>query len=359
MQMAPDKLPLALATATLLVLATMPASGVASNHGEHAAHAGAALADLADQGFVGSVLVAWGGEVLFSGDFGFDPQPRAVPSYWIASITKQFVAAGILILEQRGQLNLDDPISEHLLDVPADKSGITVFHLLTHTSGLEQVYAADGVTDEVAARNALLGAPFVSEPGGQFSYANDNYNLLALVLERYTDQSYEDFLRHEILEPTGMRHSAFWGEPIEQGTIVPPVAAPFQGGTPEPNWGFRGATGMRASVGDLFAWVQSLAGDGSLAKNSVNLLMGNHVQTAGGTEIGFNWFGGQTESGVRMLFSRGQESFGGNAVIYLYPEQNLTIITATNAGPAETGEGPVQGWSRLSHQALAAIYLDP
>ena len=60
-----------------------------------------------------------------------------------------------------------------------------------------------------------------------------------------------------------------------------------------------------------------------------------------------------------MLFSRGQESFGGNAVIYLYPEQNLTIITATNAGPAETGEGPVEGWSRLSHKALAAIYLDP
>jgi hypothetical protein len=58
-----------------------------------------------------------------------------------------------------------------------------------------------------------------------------------------------------------------------------------------------------------------------------------------------------------MKFSRGQESFGGNAVIYVYPVQRLTIITATNAGPAETGDGPVTGWSRLAHQVLAEIYL--
>jgi CubicO group peptidase (beta-lactamase class C family) len=358
MQIVPYRFRLAVVTATLLAFALTSMAGAATKGSEREAKASAVLADLADQGFVGSVLVARGGEVLFSGDFGFDPQPRAVPSFWIASITKQFVAAGILILEQRGQLNLDDPISEHLLDVPADKSEITLFHLLTHTSGLEQMYAADGLTDETGARNALLGSPLVAEPGEQFSYANDNYNLLALVLDRRTNQSYEGFLRHEIFEPTGMRHSASWGEPIEQGSVVPPVEVPFQDDTTEPNWGFRGATGMRASVGDLFAWVQSLDGDWPLSKNSVDLLMGNHVQTAGGTEIGFNWFGGQTESGVRMLFSRGQESYGGNAVIYLYPEQDLTIITATNAGPAETGEGPVEGWSRLSHKALAAIYLD-
>ena len=76
-----------------------------------------------------------------------------------------------------------------------------------------------------------------------------------------------------------------------------------------------------------------------------------------GAEIGFNWFGRHTDQGVYMKFTRGQESFGGNAVIYDYPDQQVTIITATNAGPAETGDGPVEGWSRKTHQALAAIFV--
>ena len=58
-----------------------------------------------------------------------------------------------------------------------------------------------------------------------------------------------------------------------------------------------------------------------------------------------------------MKFSRGQESFGGNAVIYDYPVQGVTIITATNAGPPESGEGAVEGWSRKTHRALADIFI--
>jgi hypothetical protein len=58
-----------------------------------------------------------------------------------------------------------------------------------------------------------------------------------------------------------------------------------------------------------------------------------------------------------MKFSRGQESFGGNAVIYIYPEHDLVIITATNAGPAESGDGAVTGWSRRAHEILERVYL--
>ena len=97
--------------------------------------------------------------------------------------------------------------------------------------------------------------------------------------------------------------------------------------------------------------------DEILTPESIDLLMGNHVQTAGGTEIGFNWFARSNDDGIFMRFSRGQESFGGNAVIYIYPEQELTIITATNAGPAESGDGAVTGWSRRAHEILAGVYL--
>jgi CubicO group peptidase (beta-lactamase class C family) len=319
--------------------------------------ASAAMAEFERQGFVGSVLVAKDGEIIYSRDSGLEKEPKAVPSYWIASITKQFVAAGILLLQQREQLNIHDSITEYLPNVPADKSNITIFQLLTHTSGLSQMYAADDIADKEKALESLLRTELEIRPGEQFSYANDNYNILAIILENVSGQNYEDFLRTEILVPAGMQCSGFWGEPADNRTYVPPVITQLPDISLQPNWGFKGATGMRASVQDLFAWTKLLKSEKLLSRDSVALLMGNHVELASGTKVGFNWFGQYTEDGIYTQFSRGHESFGGNTVIYLYPALNVTIVTATNAGPAETGEGPVSGWSRETHKALANIFL--
>lgn len=308
----------------------------------------------AQDGFAGSVLVARGDEVVFERDIGVEP--GTPPSYWIASITKQFVATGILLLQQDGELDIHNPIDRYLDPVPGDKRDITILHLLTHTSGLRQNYAADGIRDKAEALTALLKPELQSIPGEEFGYANDNYNLLAMILENVSGMRYEDFLRSRIFEPAGMRHSGSWGMPAGSDQ-VPPVISPMGDAMMQPNWGFRGATGMRASVADLHAFLAALNSGRLLSTESVALLMGNHVQTAGGTEIGFNWFGRRNEDGIYMKFSRGQESFGGNAVIYIYPERDLTIITATNAGPAETGDGSVTGWSRVTHEILAKIYL--
>lgn len=342
---------------SLLAIAIPSIAGLAPPTGNRDLLASAAMAELEHQGFVGSVLVAKDGEVIFSRDCGFREGPKAVPSYWIASITKQFVAAGILLLQQRGRLDIHHSIAEYLPDVPADKADITIFQLLTHTSGLPQAYAADGIEDEEKALESLLGTKLKFRPGTQFSYANDNYNLLAIILENVSGQIYEDFLRKEFLVPAGMNNSGFWGEAAESGTYVPPMITPLADVALRPNWGFRGATGMRASVQDLFAWTRLLESGKLLTNASVKLLMGNHVQLASGTEVGFNWFGRTNDNGIHGRFSSGSESFGGNALIYLYPAQNLTIVTATNAGPAETGDGPVEGWSRKAHNALAEIFL--
>ena len=342
-----------------LLAITIPSlADLAPGSGSRNQLASTAMAELERQGFVGSVLVAKHGEVVYSRDCGFDKDLEAVPSYWIASISKQFTAAGILLLQQRGKLDIHDSIADYLPNVPADKSGITIFQLLTHTSGLPQNYAADGIADKGKALNALLSSKLKFRPGERFSYANDNYNILAIILENVSGQRFEDFLRKEILLPAGMEHSGFWGEPADDGAYVPPTITPLSDSVSQPNWGFRGATGMRASVQDLFVWTKIIKSEKILSRESVALLMGNHVQSADGTEVGFNWFGRRTEDGIYMKFSPGSESFGGNAVIYLYPAQNLTIVTATNAGPAETGDGPVEGWSRKALKALAGIFLD-
>lgn len=340
----------------LLLVVTTLTSTIVFAQDKHEA-ADAALQEIARQGFVGSVLVARDSDIEYAGDFGFLEELTSTPSYWIASITKQFVATGILLLHERGELDINEPVSAYLEGVPDDKAGITLFQLLTHTSGVAQNYAADGIANRSDALQALLAAELQSEPGKTFSYANDNYNILAIVLEIVSGQSYETFMHEQVFMPAGMRETASWGSPISSTSFVPPVVTPMAPAAMQRNWGFRGATGMRASVPDLFSFLQSLEAGVLLSEQSLVLLQGNHIQTAGGTEIGFNWFGRRLDNGYYARFSRGQESFGGNAVIYIYPERGLTIITATNAGPAETGDGPVTGWSRVTHEALAEIFL--
>lgn len=341
----------------LLIFSFASISAASSLDEENQRAADDAIDALERQGYAGSVLVAQSGIIRYHRDSGVDVSSSCVPSYWIASITKQFVAVGILILHEREKLNIHDSIAIHLPTVPAEKSEITIFHLLTHTSGLQQEYAADGIADRDSALNSLLASDLRTKPGDQFSYANDNYNLLAIILEIRSGMSYEEFLRAEILLPAGMKNSGSWGMQLERGTCVPPVATQLEQGALSPNWGFRGATGMRASVLDLYSFMQLLQNPAFLSKESVDMLMGNHLQLSSGTEIGFNWFGQYSDQGIYTKSTRGQESFGGNAVVYHYPKQRLTIITATNAGPAETGDGPIKGWSRKTHEALAGIYV--
>ena len=181
--------------------------------------ADAALLEIERQGFVGSVLVARQGQIEYSGDFGFSGDLDSTPSYWIASITKQFVAAGILLLYEQGALDIHKPMSAYLANVPADKDDITLFHLLIHTSGLQQNYAADGITDKTEALEALLKPELMSQPGKEFAYAGDNYNILAIVLEEVSGKSYEEFLRSEVFAPSGMQHAASWGCPTIDGNV--------------------------------------------------------------------------------------------------------------------------------------------
>src|SRR5213080_4618910 len=95
----------------------------------------------ANRQFMGSVLVARGSEVLFSKGYGSANLEWSIPNspttkFRLGSITKQFTAASILLLEERGKLKLDDPVKKHMSDAPAARDKVTIFHLLTHTSGI-------------------------------------------------------------------------------------------------------------------------------------------------------------------------------------------------------------------------------
>ena len=310
-----------------------------------------AMEALVSRGFAGSVLVACGGATIFAGDFGLPPHEGRIPSYWIASISKQFTAAAVLKLAEQGRLSLADRLGAYFPYVSADKSDITLMQLATHRSGLSQADAADGHNAREAAARAIFSVPLESAPGTQFRYSNDNYALLAMVVELTSGERIEDYVQQHLLTPAGLTEVGFWpgaGEAYVPRRLMPP--GPELAG---PNWGMRGSDGMRASVHDLLLWVSALDAGEVLSPESLARLYGPHLTLADGDGVGMGWFWSPAEGGLRWQWTRGTEDTGPNAILYRLWGTPLTIIAATNAGPAEDA-GP--GWSRQARDALMEIY---
>ena len=162
------------------------------------------------QMFMGSVLVAKDGKIIFSKSYGMADLEWSVPNspttrFNIASMTKQFTAASILLLEDRGKLKTDDLVKKYLPDAPASWDKITIYHLLTHTSGIPNDAAKyePGTPDKLVFNDR----PLNSQPGEQWAYTNLGYIVLGYLLERISGQTYEKFVRENIFKPLGMNDS--------------------------------------------------------------------------------------------------------------------------------------------------------
>jgi CubicO group peptidase (beta-lactamase class C family) len=151
-------------------------------------------------------------------------------------MTKGFTAAAILRLRSQHQLSFSDPISHFFPYAPESKRGITVFHLLTHTSGLRGHSAGTGIMRRAGAVNAILSLPLEYPPGTHYRYSDDDYQLLAAIVEVASGVTWEDYIKRELLEPARMRSTS------------------FQGG----DWGHKGANGMRSTARDMFRWVTGI-----------------------------------------------------------------------------------------------------
>ena len=167
--------------------------------------------------FYGAVFIARGNRVLVNKGYGLASIEHGVPNtaesvFQIASVSKPFTATAVLLLAQRGLVDLKAPLSKILPDYP-NGARLTLHHLLLHTSGIpdinvQPVYAELSLQHQ--SPGSLVAAfkdlPLAFEPGARFSYSNSNYNLLALIIERVTGKSYGQFLRDEFFCPA-------WHEP--------------------------------------------------------------------------------------------------------------------------------------------------
>ena len=143
----------------------------------------------------------------------------------LASITKQFTATAIMLLEQEGRLRLDDPITTYLPDYPTYERNITIAHLLNHTSGIKSYTSLDNFIRDIAQKamssSDLLAyfkdLPLEYEPGTRFLYNNSGYHLLGIIIENIAGMSYEQFIQQRIFQPLQMNHSYY----MHNETIIP------------------------------------------------------------------------------------------------------------------------------------------
>jgi len=303
-------------------------------------------AETATHFFRGAVLVGIDGKVVFEKAYGLGDEEWGASNtvhtkFRIASLTKQFTAACILLLQERGRLNVHDPISRYLAGLPTAWQSITIHQLLTHTSGIPNSTNAseNARVDRTGATPQQLveltaDKPLDFTPGTNWSYSNTGYILLGIIVEKISGQSYADFLKSNIFEPLQMRDSGYDGakdvlserasgyEMID-GHIANAdfldMSVPFSAG------------GIYSTVGDMYRWNEALAEDGKLlSPDSLKRMFTEYPEaTHEGQHYGYGVVISRLKFG-RLLYYHGGGVRGFSSSIQRYPKDRVCVVVLSN-----------------------------
>jgi CubicO group peptidase (beta-lactamase class C family) len=297
--------------------------------------------------FAGAVLVARGDTVLFSKGYGSANLEWNMPNtpstkFRIASLTKQFTAAAVLLLEEKGKLKVEDLVKKHYPDAPAAWDNITLFQLLTHTSGIPDLNSDPGFSDFFLKRRTpdkvvrfFRDQPLDFEPGTQFRYSNSGYALLGLIIEKASGMSYGKFLDENIFKPLGMKDSGFddnekaiphraSGYGIRAGEIlnVPCIDISV----------FYSFGGLYSTVEDLLRWERGLFQGRLLSAGSLE-----KMTTPAKNGYAFGLYVGE-KFGARIMEHTGS-MWGFASRLAYYPEDAITVVALSNI--SRPGASPI------------------
>ncbi|MHC5062580.1 MAG: serine hydrolase [Planctomycetota bacterium] len=268
--------------------------------------------------FNGAALVKAEGEVIYerglgTADFRDGTAIDKDTVFYLASVSKQFTAMAIMILADRGELSLEDHLSDYLPEFEAFAGAATIHQLLTHSSGIPDHLndlrtSHAGQKNEDVLRVLLDHGKLKFEPGRQFSYSNGGYVLLSLIVEEVSGQRYADFVAENILQPLGMQRTF-----VKQGPMEIPERAPGfnAAGELRDHLSFTtGAGGMYSTLADLATWDEALYGEDLVSRETMELALAPHQKMPrGGVSYGYGWQ-------VRKLGGRTQVSHAGGLAGY-------------------------------------------
>lgn len=294
-----------------------------------------------------SIVITRGDQVVLAKGYGtadLDSGALATPRtvYQIGSISKQFTAAAILLLGERGEISLDDRISEILPDLSAEWRDVRLRHLLHQTSGVPDflflpefaAQASDLHRSAAELRAIIARQPLQFLPGERWSYSNSNYTLLAAAIERITGEPYDRFLEREFFRPLGLGsihhcaplptapdHARGYG--LRDGSVT---AAPPE----NMNWA-RGDGGLCANAGDLARWARALAAGRIISPSSYQrMTTADPVRDGTAPSYGFG-LSLVDLAGRRKVAHHGAMT-GFTGMLAHYPGEDLVIAVLTNRG---------------------------
>jgi CubicO group peptidase (beta-lactamase class C family) len=291
-----------------------------------------------DSTFMGSVLVARGNEILLNKGYGEANVEQNIPNdpntkFRIGSLTKQFTAALVLLLQQDGKLRIEDPVGKYLPDAPRSWGKITLSELLGHNSGIPEIqsdpsFRSWAMSPHTHAEELALfkDRPLNFEPGSRNEYSNSNYLVLGAVIEKVTGADFATLLHNRILKPLGMNDSGVDNDGLvlpkraqgynnNNGRLVPAasesMSVPWSAGS------------MYSTANDLLRWERGLFGGKVLSAASLN-----EMTTPGKMSHGFG-VGVTTEDGMKVVDHNGAIE-GFVAHLAYVPEPRIAVIVLSN-----------------------------
>jgi CubicO group peptidase (beta-lactamase class C family) len=309
--------------------------------------------------FSGSLLIAKDGQFLVSKGYGMANHEHDVPNtpqtkFRLGSVTKQFTAAAVMQLQERGKLNVADTLAQYIPDYPSGDR-ITIHHLLTHTSGIVEVtrlpefrqYLLLPTTVEKTI-SLFKDKPLEFPPGEQFRYSNSGYLLLGFIIEKVSGQTYEEFLKGNIFGPLNMVNSGY-DHPSAilknrasgynlamEGLINGPynnMTAPHAGGA------------LYSTVEDMFLWDRALYTEKILKKSSLDRMF-----TPFKGNYGYGWI-------IDSIFGHKRIQHGGSIVggfqshIARYVDDDVLIVFLCNQQPTNA--------RKISEDLAAIVFGQP
>jgi len=285
------------------------------------------------------------GDVTFSKAFGKANMTHNVdftintPSN-IGSVSKQFTAMAILLLEKERKLSLEDDVRKYIPEIPDFGQKIAIKNLLNHTNGLREVYNLMPISgwkgEDVLLKEEVLEIltqqpDLQASPGEEYNYNNSAFIMLAEIVERLTDQEFPEWMKENIFEPLGMENTVVRKDPTH---IIPNASQGYsygENGLVEAGdlYAAYGAGGMYSTVGDIAKWMNnfknaSLGGDDVLTKLVTPGILNNGDTMNYALGLGIGEYKG------KKRYSHGGADIAHRAMMVYFPEINSGVVTLSN-----------------------------
>lgn len=289
--------------------------------------------------FNGSILIARDCKVLLRKGYGkanFKKRISNTPTtiFRIGSLTKQFTAIAVLILEEKGKLSTDEFISKYIPYPNGDK--ITIHNLLTHTSGIAEYFMSKELIESgnhyyspEDLINLFKNKPLNFTPGERFQYCNSNYILLGYIIEKVSGLKYGDFIKENIFTPLDMKNSGY-----DSKTKFKDTAVGYYSIKPKLEEAIKldmsiaySAGGLYSTIDDLYKWDQALYTEIIVTKKTLSKMFTPGSQS---NNYGYGWYGSVSDTLIFDIMYHTGAIQGFSSYIFRDIKKQIVIIMLSN-----------------------------